>query len=173
MAEIQSRATTHHYKVDPDFKHELMRVPGGETFKNCYQCGVCTATCPIARFTAVFRPNKIIHMAKLGIRDVVKDDAVWLCVVCYSCREKCPQGVEVPDVLRALKNMAVENGCVPAPFKEFAVNILKTGLAYNVPESRTARRQKLGLPPLPKPNLDDLKKLAEVTHLDKVIKELA
>ena len=171
MAEAQSRATTHHYKIDPEFKHELMRVPGGETFKYCYQCGVCTATCPIARFTEVFRPNKIIHMAKLGIREVLKDDTVWLCVVCYSCREKCPQGVEVADVIRALKNMAVENGYVPAAFKEFACNILKTGLAYNVPESRIARRSTLGLPQLPKTNLEDLKKLAEVTHLRKVIEE--
>jgi len=171
LAEAQSRATTHHYKIDPEFKHELMRVPGGETFKYCYQCGVCTATCPIARFTEVFRPNKIIHMAKLGIREVLEDDTVWLCVVCYSCREKCPQGVEVADVIRALKNMAVENGCVPAAFKEFADNILKTGLAYNVPESRIARRSTLGLPQLPKTNLEDLKKLAEVTHLRKVIEE--
>jgi heterodisulfide reductase subunit C len=171
LAEAQSRATTHHYKIDPEFKNELMRVPGGETFKNCYQCGVCTATCPIARFTEVFRPNKIIHMAKLGIREVLKDDTVWLCVVCYSCREKCPQGVEVADVIRALKNMAVENGYVPAAFKEFAGNILKTGLAYNVPESRIARRSTLGLPQLPKTNLEDLKKLAEVTHLRKVIGE--
>ena len=171
MAEAQSRATTHHYKIDPEFKHEIERVPGGETFKNCYQCGVCTATCPIARFTEVFRPNKIIHMAKLGIRDVLKDDTVWLCVVCYSCREKCPQGVEVADVIRALKNKAVENGYVPAAFKEFAGNILKTGLAYNVPESRIARRPALGLPQLPKTNIEDLKKLAEVTHLRKVIEE--
>lgn len=171
MAEVQSKVKNHHYRVDPRFKHELLKVPGGETFKTCYQCGVCTATCPIARFTGVFRPNKIIHMVKLGIRDVLKDDAVWLCTVCYACIEKCPQGVEVTDVIRAVKNMAVENGCVPQYFTSLAATILSNGMAYAISDSRLARRTTLGLPPLPKTNLDDLRKLADVTGLGKLAKK--
>ena len=69
--EIQKTVKEMYLRVDPHFKHKLLQVPGGETFKFCYQCGTCTATCPIARFTDVFRPNKIIHLAKLGIRNAV------------------------------------------------------------------------------------------------------
>ena len=167
MAEAPTRVQERIYRIDPDFKHELLKMPGGDSFKLCYQCGTCTATCPISRFTEVFRPNKIMHMAKLGIRDVVKEDTIWLCSVCYNCVEKCPQGVEITDVIRALKNKAALEGHVPAYFRELAATVLKTGVAYTIPGSRLAARETRGLPPLPKTNLDDLKKLAEVTHLDK------
>ena len=56
---------------------------------------------------------------------------------------------------------------VSAYFRELAATVLKTGVAYTIPGSRLAARETRGLPPLPKTNLDDLKKLAKVTHLDK------
>ncbi len=154
------------HRVDPKFKHKLLNTPGGESFKYCYQCGTCTATCPIARFIEVFRPNKIIHLAKLGIRGVTHSNAVWLCVNCYSCTERCPQGVKVADIMRALKNIAVEeDGFIPDFSQGFVTNILNSGLAYSIPASRITRRETLGLPPLPKTNIDNLKKLAELAEV--------
>jgi heterodisulfide reductase subunit C len=151
-------------RVDPTFKHKLSQIPGGETFKYCYQCGTCTATCPISRYTDVFRPNKIIHLAKLGIRDVVQSDAVWLCVNCYSCTERCPQGVRVADVMRALKNVAVSEGCIPEHSRIFLTNIMASGSIYKLPLSRIRRRETAGLPPLPLTKTQDLTKLAEKTN---------
>lgn len=167
MTEAPSKVQARRYRIDPEFKHELLEVPGGDSFKLCYQCGTCTATCPIARFTDSFRPNKLMHMAKLGIRDVLTEDAVWLCSVCYNCVEKCPQGVEITDVIRVLKNKAALEGCVPAYFKELSATILKTGLAYTIPGSRLSARETRGLPPLPKTNFEDLRKLADATSLNK------
>jgi heterodisulfide reductase subunit C len=167
--EIQKTVKEMYRRVDPHFKHKLLQVPGGETFKFCYQCGTCTATCPVARFTDVFRPNKIIHLAKLGIRNVVYSDSVWLCVNCYSCTERCPQGVKVADVMRALKNMAVEEGYLPDFSRKFLENILNTGSVYAIPKSRISRRETLGLPSLPKTKVEDLKKLAELMDLSKYV----
>jgi len=166
--EIQRTVKEMYHRVDPEFKHRLLKVSGGETFKLCYQCGTCTATCPIARFTDIYRPNKIIHLAKLGIRNLVYNDAVWLCVNCYSCTERCPQGVKVADVMRALKNLAVKEGYIPAFSKELATNILNTGLAYSIPSSRISRRGSVGLPPLPKTKIEDLKKLSEIVEFSKL-----
>jgi len=157
--EIQRTVKEMYRRVDPEFKHKVLKTPGGETLRLCYQCGTCTATCPISRFTDVYRPNKIIHLAKLGIRHAIFDDAVWLCVNCYSCTERCPQGVKVADVMRALKNLAVEEGYTPTFAKGFACNILGTGIAYTIPASRIQRRGTIGLPPLPCTKVDDLKKL--------------
>lgn len=169
--EVQRTVKEMYHRVNPEFKHKLLKVPGGETFKFCYQCGTCTATCPIARFTDVFRPNKIIHLAKLGIKNVVYSDAVWLCVTCYSCTERCPQGVKVSDVMRALKNLAVEEGYNPEFSKGFFNNILSTGLAYSIPASRISSRESLGLPPLPKTKIEDLQKLAEMANIPKLGKK--
>jgi len=35
---------------------------------------------------------------------------VWVCATCYTCQERCPQGVRIADVMRALKNIAVRLG---------------------------------------------------------------
>lgn len=168
--EIQRTVKDMHLHVDPKFKYKLLNVPGGETLKLCYQCGTCTATCPVARFTDVFRPNKVIHLAKLGIRNVVYMDAVWLCVNCYSCTERCPQGVKVADVMRVLKNLAVEEGNIPEFSRKFLINILNTGSVYTMLSSRIKRREALGLPPLPKTRIEDLKKLAEIAEISKFTK---
>ena len=167
--EIQRKVEKMYYRVDPKFKNKLLKSPGGETFKFCYQCGTCTATCPIARFTDIFRPNKIIHLAKLGVRNVVFSDAVWLCVNCYSCTERCPQGVRVADVMRALKNLAVEDGYIPDFSKAFLTTILETGWVYAIPASRMSKRESDGLPPLATPTIADIKKLAETTDVIKLL----
>jgi len=164
--EVQRSVKEMYLRVDPEFKHKLLKVPGGETFKLCYQCGTCTATCPVARFTDDYRPNILIQLAKLGIRNVVYKDAVWLCVNCYSCTERCPQGVKVADVMRALKNMAIKEGYIPDFTRGFLSNVLNTGSAYGaIPSSRISRRSSLDLPPLPKIKLEDLKKLAEMAEI--------
>lgn len=167
--EIQRTVKEMYYRVDPKFKYKVLKAPGGETFKFCYQCGTCTATCPVARFTDIFRPNKIIHLAKLGIRNVAYSNAVWLCVNCYACTERCPQGVKVADVMRLLKNLAVEDGYIPEFSKEFMKNILNTGFVYSIPASRIAKRVALDLPPPPQPKLADLKKLGEMVKISELI----
>ncbi len=167
--EIQRTVKEMYYRVDPKFKYKVLKALGGETFKFCYQCGTCTATCPVARFTDVFRPNKIIHLAKLGIRNVAQSDAVWLCVNCYACTEHCPQGVKVADIMRLLKNLDVEDGHIPEFSKEFMKNIVKTGFVYSIPSSRIKKREALGLPPPPQTKLADLKKLAEIVKISELI----
>lgn len=168
--ETQTKVKDAHYRVDPKLKHKILSIAGGETLKFCYQCGTCTATCPISRFTDVFRPNKVIHLAKLGIKNVFSD-SVWLCVNCYSCTERCPQGVKVADVMRACKNLMFEEGYVPAFSKDFISNIVNTGLAYSIPSSRISRRGTFGLPPLPQTKLQDLKKLAEIAKVTKIMEK--
>lgn len=74
------------------------------------------------------------------------------------------------SVLRVLKNLAVKEGYIPRVFKELGSNILETGLAYKISEFRVKDRKNLGLPALPKTNLDDIKRLAEITGFDSLIR---
>jgi NADPH-dependent glutamate synthase beta subunit-like oxidoreductase/ferredoxin len=99
-----------YHRVDPEFKHKLLEVVTGETLKLCYQCGTCTATCPVGHFVDVYRPNKILHLANLGIRNVPYGNAVFLCSACTSCTKRCPQGVKVHNVMHALKELSVADG---------------------------------------------------------------
>lgn len=158
--------------LDPKFKYEISKVPGVENLKLCFQCGTCTADCPIARFSDVYRPRKLMRMTQLGMKDrVLSSEALWLCAACFTCVDHCPQGVEIASVLRALRNMAVKEGVIPPVFRELTNNIRKTGYAYQIPELRLKKRVEKGLPPLPKTNIKDVSKLFDIVAVSKVPKE--
>ena len=154
--------------MDPKFKYKISKIPGAEKIMLCFQCGTCTADCPIARFSETYRPRKLMRMTQLGMKDrVLSSDVIWLCAACFTCIDHCPQGVEIANVLRALRNLAVKEGLMPVVFKELVSNIRNTGYAYRIPELRLKRRAEKELPPLPKANLEDISKLFNLTHLSK------
>jgi heterodisulfide reductase subunit C len=152
------------------FKYELKKMPGAERLMLCFQCGTCTADCPVSRFNESYRPRKILRMAQLGMKDrVLRSDTIWLCAACYTCVDHCPQDVEIANVLRALRNMAVKEGVMPPVFKELASAIMQTGYAYKIPELRIRKREETKLPPLPKGNSPDIEKLFKATGFTKVL----
>ena len=146
-------------EIDPKFKYEISKMHGGEKLMRCFQCGTCTSDCPIAEFSDTYRPRQIIRMTQLGLKDrVLKSDTLWLCAACFTCTDRCPQGVEVASVIRVLRNLAAEQGNVPQVFKDQAASILADGYAYRIPELRVKKRDILGLPPLPKGNVESIRK---------------
>jgi heterodisulfide reductase subunit C len=154
--------------LDPKFKSEISKVPGIEKIKLCFQCGTCTADCPIARFSEIYSPRKIMRMTQLGMKDrLLSSEALWLCAACFTCVDHCPQGVDIASVVRALRNMAVKEGIIPDVFRELTHNIMKTGYAYKIPELRLKKRVENGLPPLPQANLEDISKLFDVIAVSK------
>lgn len=160
-------------KITPEsarFKYELKKIPGAEKLMLCFQCGTCTADCPVSRYNESYRPRKILRMAQLGIKDqVLKSDVIWLCAACFTCVDHCPQDVEIAGVLRALRNMSVKEGVMPPVFRELASAIMQTGYAYRIPELRIKKREEGALPPLPKGNTEDIAKLFKVTGFSKVL----
>jgi heterodisulfide reductase subunit C len=146
-------------EIDPKFKYEIAKMPGGEKLMRCFQCGTCTSDCPIARFSDTYRPRQIIRMAQFGLRErVLSSDTLWLCAACFTCTDRCPQDVEVASVIRVLRNLAVEKGYIPQVFKEQGVSILESGYAYKIPDLRIKKRESLGLPPLPRGNPESIRK---------------
>ncbi|MEM3577007.1 MAG: 4Fe-4S dicluster domain-containing protein [Candidatus Bathyarchaeia archaeon] len=146
-------------EIDPKFKYEIAKLPGGEKLMLCFQCGTCTSDCPIAKFSDTYRPRQIIRMTQLGLRErVLSSDTLWLCASCFTCTDRCPQDVEVASVIRVLRNLAAERGYIPQVFKEQASSILESGYAYKIPDLRIKKRESLGLPPLPRGNPESIRK---------------
>ena len=170
--EPETKATLKISDINMKFKNEVKKIPGGERLMMCFQCGTCTADCPVARYSETYRPRKILRMAQLGLKDkVLSSDQLWLCAACYTCVDHCPQDVEISSVIRALRNMAVQEGYMPMSFKELAGSIMETGLAYKIPELRLKRRQEAGLPPLPKANVENICKLFNKTGFSKFVEK--
>jgi heterodisulfide reductase subunit C2 len=81
--------------------------------QNCYQCGKCTAGCPMADRMDVM-PNQIVRLVQLGELDrAMRCLAIWSCVSCQTCTARCPQSVDCAGVLDIVREMAVERGVIP------------------------------------------------------------
>ena len=137
-------------ELDPKFKKEVAREPGGENIMRCFSCGTCTAGCPVRAIDSKYNPRKIIHMVILGMRErVLKSDFIWLCSTCYTCYDRCPQGVHLTDIMTAIKNIAVREGYIHPAFREQARLIGTFGRFYEGEDFDNKKRKKAGLPPLP------------------------
>ena len=84
---------------------------GGGADKFCYECGKCDTVCPWNRVRR-FPVRRIINQAKFGVVPFESED-IWLCTTCGNCVQRCPRGVEIIDVMRAMRRVLVPDGVVP------------------------------------------------------------
>lgn len=135
--------------LDPDFKFEIAKQPGGENMKLCFQCGTCSGTCPVRAINDKYNPRRIIRMALLGMReDVLCSDFIWLCSTCYACHERCPQNVRIPELMMAIRNIAIREGNIHPVYTAYVTTLDGHGRLLEVGEFENEKRAKLGLPPL-------------------------
>ncbi|MEA3255531.1 MAG: 4Fe-4S dicluster domain-containing protein [Candidatus Altiarchaeota archaeon] len=135
--------------LDPNFKHEITREPGGEQIKYCFQCATCSASCPVMRINPKYNPRRIIYMSLLGMRDeVLKSEFIWLCSSCYTCYERCPQDVKITELMNAIKNIAVKEGHINESMEKLLEIIEEHGRAYPIGEFENKKRSRLNLPPI-------------------------
>jgi len=149
---------------NPEFTRKVVEG-GGKTVNLCFQCGTCTGSCPSGRQTA-FRVRKVVRRAQLGFEeDVLPSDDLWLCTTCFTCYERCPRGVEIVDIIMALRNLAVKKGYMAEQHRKIAELISKTGHMVTLREEDKALRAKLGLEAVPPTVLADAKALEEVRKI--------
>lgn len=81
--------------------------------KDCYQCGKCSAGCPVASM-ANMMPREIIRNLQLkNIDKVLESDMPWLCASCGMCQARCPQDVDLPSLMLACRRTALREGKKP------------------------------------------------------------
>ena len=153
-------------QFDPNFKYEISKFPGGQNVRLCFACGTCSAGCPVREIDERYNPRKIIRMVLLGMRErVLSSEFIWFCSTCYTCRERCPQGVRLTDVMTALKNMAVKEGYIHPLYKEQIKLLDKSGAIYEVDNRR---RERSGLPFI-QVKSEDTSQILKLTGLSSIV----
>lgn len=82
----------------------------GDAFLTCMQCGTCTAACPWNQVSAN-NPRRMLRQIALetGTASSV-DHAVWNCLTCSACGTQCPRGIDLVDLVRAIRETHVASG---------------------------------------------------------------
>jgi heterodisulfide reductase subunit C2 len=71
----------------------------------CYQCGKCSAGCPMAKYMDIL-PHQMIRYAQLGLKEeLLASEAIWMCVSCLTCNTRCPKGVRIAEVIEAIRQV--------------------------------------------------------------------
>ena len=73
----------------------------------CFNCGNCTAVCPLSEGDATF-PRKIIRYAQVGMREgLLSSKELWTCYACGECSETCPRQAEPSEFMAAARRYAI------------------------------------------------------------------
>ena len=87
------------------FKDRVMEL-SGENVDLCFQCGACSSGCPMTQ-EMDYLPSKIIRMVQLGLEEALESKTIWVCTTCFNCEVRCPRGIDVANVMEALRQLVL------------------------------------------------------------------
>jgi heterodisulfide reductase subunit C2 len=73
----------------------------------CYQCGKCSAGCPMASEMDL-KTHEIIRLLQLDLGErLLSSEAIWMCLTCETCTTRCPNQFDPAAVIDALREIAL------------------------------------------------------------------
>jgi len=100
---------------------------------SCYQCGSCTATCPLAE-RGTLNVRQLIRLGAFGDGS----PGLWACTTCAQCNVGCPRGVDVVEVVRHLRSRGWKRNEVPVGLRPLLWAEFQDGNPYRLPPSQRA-----------------------------------
>ncbi|MFQ5826913.1 MAG: (Fe-S)-binding protein, partial [Dehalococcoidia bacterium] len=104
---------------------EAIIEAGGEDLKLCFQCGACSATCPW-NMVRSFPVRRLFYEARLGIVEL-GNEATWLCTTCGACVTRCPRGVNLINIMKAMRRISASTRMMPQSLRVGIANVSGVG----------------------------------------------
>lgn len=81
---------------------------------SCYQCGRCSAGCPVSEFFDL-KTMEVVRLAAYGMEEpLLHSETIWLCAACDTCATRCPNGIDITRLMDILRELALRKGVAPA-----------------------------------------------------------
>ncbi len=115
----------------------------GINSSRCYQCGKCSAGCPMAK-DMEYTPNTVMRILQTDDsemeRSLLQSETIWLCASCEMCISRCPMQIDIPKIMDYLRQRSITEGLqnksansTIIPFhKSFLDMIRHTGRSYEI-----------------------------------------
>jgi heterodisulfide reductase subunit C len=123
--------------------------------QKCYQCGKCSAGCPVAGDMDI-PPSMVMRLLQtestVNDERILKSYSIWLCVTCEVCLSRCPMEIDIPSMMDFLRqksrsekkiNRSARN--IVAFHKSFLNSIRFTGRLFELGLILDYKRQSLKL----------------------------
>lgn len=115
-----------------------VEAKAGVSLSACYQCRKCSIGCPVADQTQS-PPAEVIRRLQLdGGDELLQTDLIWTCLSCETCYARCPNQINFPAIIDALKVIAVERnaakprGNAPLFNRLFLQTVVNLGRSYDL-----------------------------------------
>jgi len=107
----------------------------------CLKCGACLMECPLWNVIAGYFGEHaymggfgaILTAFTEGFEAAVPQ--AFTCTLCGKCKDLCPMGIDVPEMIRKLRQRIVERG-IATPHERIASNVRRTFNPYGEPRER-------------------------------------
>lgn len=139
-----------------------------ETARPCFQCGICTSSCPVFRVAPELNPRVSVDSI-ITKGEVPREGNEWLCAYCLMCDQRCPMGVSLAEILMEIKNISAREGKAPPDVIDSAEALMEDGCLSPVSGRSEKKRIELGLPELPKADPKDVQMLFKATGAVEVL----
>ena len=99
-------------RPDLEFKRAIIGLDAHD-LSVCYQCGTCSAVCPISTAANPF-PRKEMVWVQWGLKDrALGNSSIWMCHQCGTCNTYCPRDAKPANVMAALRDYSITHYAVP------------------------------------------------------------
>ncbi len=108
-------------KVNTKFIKEVKKY-GAFDISACFNCGNCTAVCPLSKEDSSF-PRKMIRYAQVGAEDKIESSLEpWMCYYCGECSDTCPRQAYPGEFMMSLRRYLISRYDATGLSKFFYMN---------------------------------------------------